>query len=151
MTYSKELRDRVEQNLRMFDYPRFDDGDIEALLDEIDRLNAYALRLLSDETRTWHCEKCGNNWLSNSLVGKTYTVCPECESPMRPMSEIRQEEIAELERVIRGMFPLWIASMSYCEHGRKEDLLRMRNYYNGRENPLTSDEISLMFSLIEEK
>ena len=40
MKYSKELHDRVEQNLRMFDYPRFDDGDIFALLDEIDRLNA---------------------------------------------------------------------------------------------------------------
>ena len=40
MTYSKELRDRIEQNLRMFDYPRFDDGDIDALLDEIERLQA---------------------------------------------------------------------------------------------------------------
>lgn len=40
MKYSKELHDRIEQNLRMFDYPRFDDGDIDALLDEIDRLTA---------------------------------------------------------------------------------------------------------------
>jgi len=40
MTYSKELHDRVRQNLRMFDYPRFDDGDIDDLLDEIARLTA---------------------------------------------------------------------------------------------------------------
>ena len=38
MKYSKELHERVRQNLRMFDYPRFDDGDIDALLDEIERL-----------------------------------------------------------------------------------------------------------------
>lgn len=38
MTYTKELYDRVRQNLRMFDYPRFDDGDIDDLLNEIDRL-----------------------------------------------------------------------------------------------------------------
>ena len=35
MNYSKELHDRIEQNLRMFDFPRFDDGDIEALIGEI--------------------------------------------------------------------------------------------------------------------
>jgi len=38
--YDKELRDRIEQNLRMFDYPIFDDGDIEALPGEITRLTA---------------------------------------------------------------------------------------------------------------
>lgn len=58
--------------------------------------------------------------------------------------------IAELESVIKGMFPMWIASMAYCEHGKKDDLLRMRNYYNGRDNPLTEKEIHLMFSLIGE-
>ena len=39
MKYSKELHERVRQNLRMFDYPHFDDGDIDALLDEIERLH----------------------------------------------------------------------------------------------------------------
>jgi hypothetical protein len=57
----------------------------------------------------------------------------------------------ELKKVICGMFPLWITAMSYCEHGRKEDLMRMRNYYNGRDNPMTSKDIKLMFSLIPEK
>ena len=45
MTYSKELRDRIEQNLRMFDYPRFDDGNIEALIGEIDHLTAELAEL----------------------------------------------------------------------------------------------------------
>lgn len=40
MKYSKELHERVRQNLRMFDYPRFDDGDIDTLLEEIERLQA---------------------------------------------------------------------------------------------------------------
>jgi len=40
MKYSNELHERVRQNLRMFDYPRFDDGDIDCLLDEIERLTA---------------------------------------------------------------------------------------------------------------
>ena len=43
--YNNELRDRVERNLRMFDYPRFDDGDIEALIGEIDRLTAELAEL----------------------------------------------------------------------------------------------------------
>jgi len=34
--------------LRMFDYPRFDDGDIDALLDEIEHLNAELARLTAE-------------------------------------------------------------------------------------------------------
>ena len=45
MTYTKELHDRIRQNLRMFDYPRFDDGDIFCLLGEIDRLTAELAEL----------------------------------------------------------------------------------------------------------
>lgn len=132
MRYTKELHERVRQNLRMFDYPRFDDGDIEALLDEIDRLNAYALRLLSDETRTWHCEKCGHNWLSNSLVGKTYAVCPECESPMRPMSEIRQEEIDRLTAEVEKHRWIPVEDMSKLDDGKCYQVLT-------KENPLFPD------------
>ena len=44
MKYTSELHERVRQNLRMFDYPRFDDGDIDALLDEIEHLNAELAR-----------------------------------------------------------------------------------------------------------
>jgi len=50
--YSKELHDRVRQNLRMFDYPRFDDGDIDCLLNEIDRLNRYITALETCEVRS---------------------------------------------------------------------------------------------------
>jgi len=55
MKYSKELHERVRQNLRMFDYPRFDDGDIDCLLDEIERLQAE---------RRWIpvSEKLPNDW-----------------------------------------------------------------------------------------
>jgi len=63
-------------------------------------------------------------------------------------AEAAEARVAELERIICGMFPMWIASMGYCEHGRHSELLAMRNYYNGRDNPLTQDEISFMFLLI---
>lgn len=55
------------------------------------------------------------------------------------------------EKVIRGMYPLWIAAMSYGEHGRAADLDRIRNYYSGRDNPMTNEDVHLMFSLIQEK
>lgn len=43
--YNKELRDRIEENLRMFDYPSFDGDDIFCVLGEIDRLNAKIAEL----------------------------------------------------------------------------------------------------------
>ncbi len=55
------------------------------------------------------------------------------------------------EKVIRGMFPLWINAMGYCEHGKKDQLVAMQNYYNGRDNPMTNEDIHLMFSLIPDK
>ena len=48
MKYTSELHERVRQNLRMFDYPRFDNGDIDALLDEIEHLNAELARLTAE-------------------------------------------------------------------------------------------------------
>ncbi len=66
------------------------------------------------------------------------------------MDELKARSEAA-EKVIRGMYPLWIAAMSYAEHGRAADLDRIRNYYNGRDNPMTSEDIHLMFSLIPDK
>ena len=62
MKYTSELHERVRQNLRMFDYPRFDDGDIDALLDEIEHLNAELARLTAElaelkETKITDIEK----------------------------------------------------------------------------------------------
>jgi hypothetical protein len=54
-----------------------------------------------------------------------------------------------LIKIINGMFPMWMAAMSYCEHGKNSDLMRMRNYYNGRDNPLTFDELQTIFRLRE--
>jgi len=52
--YTNELHDRVRQKLQMIAYPRFDDGDIDTLLDEIERLQARIAELesawLIDET-----------------------------------------------------------------------------------------------------
>lgn len=55
------------------------------------------------------------------------------------------------EKVIRGMFPMWINAMGYCEHGKKDQLMAMRNYYNGRDNPMSNEDIHFMFSLIPDK
>lgn len=52
---------------------------------------------------------------------------------------------------IQSMFPMWIVAMGYAEHGRHNELMAMRNYYNGRDNPMTNEDIHLMFSLIPEK
>ncbi|MEN6620364.1 MAG: hypothetical protein ABFD50_02280 [Smithella sp.] len=67
----------------------------------------------------------------------------------RCVTDLEQEnaQLHELEGIIRGMFPLWIAAMSYAEHGRAADLDRIRNYYNGRDNPLTSDQLHYLFSM----
>ncbi len=53
----------------------------------------------------------------------------------------------QAEAIINGMFPMWIAAMGYCEHGRAADLDRMRNYYNGRDNPLTSEQLHTLFEI----
>lgn len=67
------------------------------------------------------------------------------------LAAIAAARAARLQAVIIGMFPMWINAMSYCEHGHQSELLAMRNYYNGRANPMTNDDISLMFSVIPEK
>lgn len=72
-------------------------------------------------------------------------------APIHRQQSVTKSETEKLESVIQGMFPLWLAAMSWAEHGRAADLDRIRNYYNGRDNPMTSDDIHLMFSLIPER
>lgn len=57
-------------------------------------------------------------------------------------------ENANLKNVIIGMFPMWMSAMSFCEHGKKDSLVAMRNYYNGRDNPLSQQEMALMISIV---
>lgn len=100
MKYTKEFRDYWQlfcDDEYWKDKPiSISQESLSTLLDEIDRLTSYAHRLLSDESRTWHCEGCGHNFTSKAMAeGKR--PCPLCDAPMRPMSEIRQERIAELE------------------------------------------------------
>jgi len=59
------------------------------------------------------------------------------------------QKIDRLIKIINGMIPMWIAALAYCEHGKNSDLMRMRNYYNGRDNPLTFDEMQTIFRLRE--
>lgn len=111
------------------------------------------------------CPFCGNDSPHNhNISGAVW--CDDCHSVSndherwntRPLedellkrAEAAEARVKELEAVIRGMFPLWINAMGYCEHGKKDQLMAMRNYYNGRGNPMTSDDIHVMFSLIPEK
>ena len=66
-------------------------------------------------------------------------------------AEAAEKRAEKAESIIRGMFPMWINAMAYCEHGKHDQLMSMRNYYNGRDNPMTSEDIHLMFSLIPDK
>ncbi len=84
----------------------------------------------------------------------TIVVCNNCGAScnpddwnIRPIEDALLARAEQAEAIIRGMFPLWIAAMSYAEHGRAADLDRIRNYYNGRDNPLTSDQLHYLFSM----
>lgn len=86
------------------------------------------------------------------VLARVYQVSNEAdEAKAIARAEAAESRVADLERIIRGMFPMWIAAMGYCEHGKHSELLAMRNYYNGRDNPMTSDDIQLMLSLIQGK
>jgi len=69
----------------------------------------------------------------------------------RPIEDALLARAEQAEAIIRGMFPLWIAAMSYAEHGRAADLDRIRNYYNGRDNPLTGEQLHYLFSIEDKK
>lgn len=105
MKYTKELHDfwKAHGQGNGWKFVTLNDmqESISTVLDEIDRLAAYAGRLLADDKRIWHCGNCGHNWMGRALA-EGNALCPECESPMRPQSEIRQDEIdrlrAELEK-----------------------------------------------------
>ena len=65
----------------------------------------------------------------------------------RPLEDALLKRAEEAEAIINGMFPMWISAMAYCEHGKKDDLMRMKNYYNGRDNPLTAEQIGALFEI----
>jgi endonuclease III-like uncharacterized protein len=58
-----------------------------------------------------------------------------------------RERAEKAEAILRGMFPMWTASMAFCEHGRAADLIRMENYYSGKDNPLTSEQLKALFEI----
>ena len=99
MKYSKELHDRVRQNLRMFDYPRFDDGDIDTLLDEIERLQAerrwipVSERLPQDGIFVLACSASNHSYI---VKKKTY-----------PCGTIEWEDICR-SYIFRNVFDHWM-------------------------------------------
>ena len=70
---------------------------------------------------------------------------------MRAEIERLRSEKDALRKVVIGMFPMWINAMSYCEHGNHKQLDYMHRYYRGPENPMTNEDLKLMFSIIPEK
>lgn len=93
-----------------------------------------------------HCDECNS---SNEVI--PYMDKAVAEWNTRPIEDALLARAEAAEKVIRGMFPMWAAAMGYCEHGRHGELMAMRNYYNGRDNPMTNEDIHVMFSLIPEK
>ena len=73
----------------------------------------------------------------------------EIMSLQAEIERLRSEKDA-LRKVIIGMFPMWINAMSYCEHGNRKQLDALYSYYRGSENPMTNEDLKLMFSLIPE-
>ena len=70
---------------------------------------------------------------------------------MRAEIERMRAEKDALRKVVIGMFPMWINAMAYCEHGNRKQLDAMYRYYRGPENPMTNEDLKLMFSIIPEK
>jgi hypothetical protein len=81
---------------------------ISECLDEIVRLNAYAMKLLSDETRMWHCDNCGEDFESYAKgkfeIPDATRQCPLCETGIaRPKAWIMQERIDELTAQVESL------------------------------------------------
>jgi len=110
------------------------------------KFNLEDMRYFAEKHRGKYCTS-GPYW---STIIRFPLLFDEYEKAIT-RAEAAESRVADLERIIRGMFPLWLAAMGYCEHGKHSELLAMRNYYNGRDNPMTSDDIHLMLSLIQEK
>lgn len=87
---------------------------------------------------------------SIELLGHIKDLEKECESLNRNVKYLLSHT-EKVESIVEGMFPMWIAAMSYCEHGRAADLDRMRSYYCGRDNPLRPDELRALFEIQKPK
>ena len=80
-------------------------AELAELRAEVERLNAYAMRLLSDETRTWKCKKCGEEFSSmyhgQHVIPAAEEPCPICEDGiMVPKAWVMQEEIDRLRKAL---------------------------------------------------
>lgn len=61
-----------------------------------------------------------------------------------------EAQIIELERIICGMFPTWVAAIGYCDK-RYDNLMSMKSCFNGKDNSITGEDLQLILSLVYEK
>jgi len=92
-------------------------------LDEVLRLNAYAMKLLSDETRMWHCDNCGEEFESYAKgkfeIPDATRQCPLCETGIaRPKAWIMQERIDELTEQVERLTKALDEIIEECTHLR---------------------------------
>lgn len=81
------------------------DCKIASLEEEVDRLKAYSMKLLSEESRVWECE-CGFEFTSTYkgelVISKDiYNYCPQCQrKAARLQSDILKERIEKLKSAL---------------------------------------------------
>ena len=83
-------------------------AELVELRAEVDRLNAYAMRLLSDETRIWQCKKCGEEFSSmyhgQHVIPAAEEPCPFCKDGIAvPKAWVMQEEIDRLRKALEAV------------------------------------------------
>jgi len=83
-------------------------AELAELRAENERLQAYATRLLFEDSRLWHCKECGSEFSSvlngQPEIPNAETQCPICEEGVAvPKAWIMQDEIARLRKALGGL------------------------------------------------
>ena len=81
------------------------EDDTDDMSAEVALLNAYAMRLLSDETRLWQCKKCGEEFSGmyhgQHVIPAAEGQCPLCGDGIAvPKAWVMQEEIDRLRKAL---------------------------------------------------
>lgn len=101
------------------------------------------------------CPFCGmTEHVSDSYIDEEQVGCFSCLEFVdkdvwntRPIEDDLLARAEKAESIIRGMFPMWIAAMDFSGQRGSSAIERMRDYFNGRSNRLTADEIKLMLDI----
>lgn len=94
----------------------FDRDDAEQIIERINalevenaRLQEYSMRLLSEESRIWRCDKCGDEFSScfkgewQSEIDNVVVKCPECDTTAHTLSSVLRNENARLRAYITAL------------------------------------------------